>query len=78
MTQAQSRTADKFVVRMPDGMRDRLTLAAAAQFTSMNTLVIKALEQYLNSLDGGAPTNARLEDVAARLEAIADRLERDL
>ncbi|TKD30022.1 Arc family DNA-binding protein [Azotobacter chroococcum] len=43
-----SRQADKFVIRLPDGMRDQIRDAAIEQHTSMNTVFIQALESYLD------------------------------
>ncbi|MCL8340122.1 Arc family DNA-binding protein [Pseudomonas mosselii] len=42
-----SRTADKFVVRLPDGMRDQVAYAADADDRSMNSLIVKAIREYL-------------------------------
>lgn len=42
-----SRTADKFVVRMPDGVRDRVDAAAELDHISMNTFVVQAIEEKL-------------------------------
>lgn len=42
-----SRDADKFVVRMPDGVRNRVTDAANADHVSMNTFVVQAIEEKL-------------------------------
>lgn len=39
---------EKFMVRLPDGLRSRLADAADAQHTSMNTVAIQALESYLD------------------------------
>lgn len=44
-----SRTADKFVVRLPDGMRDQVAAAADADDRSMNSLIVTAIR---NELDG--------------------------
>lgn len=43
-----SRTAEQFVVRFPDGMRDRIADAARASGRSMNAEIIERLQ---NSLD---------------------------
>ena len=43
-----SRDADKFVVRLPDGMRDQVAAAANADDRSMNSLIVKALREYLD------------------------------
>lgn len=42
-----SRTADKFVVRLPEGMRDRIAEVARAQHRSMNSEIIARLENSL-------------------------------
>ncbi|WP_176516408.1 Arc family DNA-binding protein [Pseudomonas ceruminis] len=43
-----SHSLDKFVVRLPDGMRDQVAAAAAADDRSMNSLIVKALREYLD------------------------------
>ncbi|KAB5626252.1 Arc family DNA-binding protein [Pseudomonas putida] len=43
-----SREADKFVVRLPDGMRDQVAKAADADDRSMNSLIVKAIRDYLD------------------------------
>lgn len=51
-----SRTADKFVVRLPDGMRDRIADVARNHHRSMNSEIIARLEQSLlreGALDEG-------------------------
>lgn len=45
---SDSRTADKFVVRFPDGMRDQMHRAANQEFISMNTFVIQAIAEKLD------------------------------
>lgn len=42
-----SRTADKFVVRMPDGVRSRVEAVADLDHISMNTFVVQAIEEKL-------------------------------
>lgn len=44
---ANSRTADKFVVRLPDGMRSQVEGQADDQHISMNTFVIQAIKEKL-------------------------------
>lgn len=43
-----SREADKFVVRLPEGMRDQVAKAANADDRSMNSLIVKAIREYLD------------------------------
>lgn len=46
--QYDSRTADKFVVRLPDGLRADIEAAANAPGRSMNSVFIQAVRQYLD------------------------------
>ncbi len=45
-----SRTADKFVVRLPQGMRDRIAEVAKQHHRSMNSEIIARLEHSLLDL----------------------------
>ena len=47
MTISEELNADKFVVRMPNGMRKRIELLAAERYTRMNTEIIQAIEANL-------------------------------
>ncbi|AGN83362.1 YlcI/YnfO family protein [Pseudomonas putida] len=60
-----SREADKFVVRLPDGMRDQVAAAANADDRSMNSLIVTAIR---NELDGRARVNALLDALAQAAE----------
>ena len=42
-----SRTADKFVIRLPEGMRDRIAEVARHHHRSMNSEIVARLEQSL-------------------------------
>lgn len=42
-----SRSADKFVVRLPDGLRACIDDAASNMHTSMNAFVVQAIEEKL-------------------------------
>ncbi|MGO3542307.1 MAG: CopG family ribbon-helix-helix protein [Pseudomonas helleri] len=48
-TQYDSRTADKFVVRLPEGLRDKVDAAAVADDRSMNSIIVQAIKQYLDT-----------------------------
>ena len=55
MSKSPSRTQDQFIVRLPDGMRDRIKLAADANNRSMNAEIVAALEDKFpndTALDG--------------------------
>jgi hypothetical protein len=43
-----SRIADKFVTRLPEGMREKIKARGKADSRSMNGVVIQALAQYLD------------------------------
>lgn len=43
-----SRTADKFVVRLPDGLRADIEAAANSSDRSMNSVFVQAVRQYLD------------------------------
>lgn len=66
-----SRSADKFVVRLPDGMREKIAEVARTHHRSMNSEIIARLERTL--LDGGAAEGAdvlpstQIEELAAKL-----------
>ena len=45
---SESRNAPKFVVRLPDDLRDRVDEAACAADTSMNTIIVRSIRQYLD------------------------------
>jgi len=58
-----SRTADKFVVRLPDGMRERIADVARNHHRSMNSEIIARLEQSMlqESALGDDDLNMRLD-----------------
>ena len=57
-----SRTADNFVVRLPDGMRERIADVARNHHRSMNSEIIARLEQSLIQEDSlGDELNLRLD-----------------
>lgn len=47
MTRMDSRTADKFVVRLPDGLRDKIFDVSGENQRSMNGEIVYRLEQSL-------------------------------
>jgi hypothetical protein len=76
-----SELADKFMLRMPDGFRDRLAEAAAANKRSMNSEIIARLETTFNhdahvSFDtrqNAPPDRAGITD--ERLNSLLDQIE---
>ena len=65
-----SRSAEQFVVRLPDGMRDRLADAAKAAGRSMNAEIVARLQSSFAS-PAAAP-----ETLAAGLDKVLKELER--
>lgn len=67
-----SRTAEQFVVRFPDGMRDQISAAAKASGRSMNAEIIARLqESFIHPKDRipGSP-----EEIKAFAEGVAQAL----
>lgn len=63
MADPTGRESDKFMLRLPDGMRDRIKAAAAHNGRSMNTEIIHALTYWLEielpyDVELGAGTDA--------------------
>lgn len=76
MTQdTPSRSLDKVIVRLPDGMRDRIREAAENNNRSMNAEIVDRLEFSLN----GVPELSRFADTAlASLEEALEDTKREL
>lgn len=58
MFRGESRNADKFVVRLPDGMRERIAEIARLQHRSMNSEIVRRLEE---SMVGDDPQSAAID-----------------
>ncbi len=50
-----TRESDKFMLRLPDGMRERIKAAAEANNRSMNAEIVKALEVLYPDPDKPTP-----------------------
>ena len=70
-----SRTADQFIVRFPDGMRDRIADAAKQAGRSMNAEIIQRLEATFNAPPegqaGGLTGLQSVRDLDAQLGTMA-------
>jgi hypothetical protein len=66
--QYDSRTADKFVVRLPDGLRADIEAAANAADRSMNSVFVQAVRQYL---DGQNRQTLLLDALASAVAPLA-------
>lgn len=62
--------ADKYVLRMPDGMRNKLAELAKANNRSMNAEIVLMLQQAIDARASGTPTI----DLDALADALASRL----
>lgn len=74
MTQdSPSRKLDQYIVRFPDGMRDRLKELAAHNNRSLNAEIVARLERSLESLDDEAKS-----EMVETLEAKVAMHEREM
>ena len=69
--QSPSRDSDKYIVRLPDGMRDAIAKKAKAGNRSMNAEIVAILAAALTPESGIAtlPDAALLDEVVARYSA---------
>lgn len=69
-----SRTADKFVVRLPDGMRQRIAEIAKSSNRSMNSEIIERLSLSIEQDEAGNLTLRTLVQVTRRCEELEQQL----
>ncbi|AZL70071.1 MULTISPECIES: Arc family DNA-binding protein [Pseudomonas] len=79
MNATKSRIADKFVVRLPDGMREQVAEVARKNHRSMNSEIIDRLEQSLvnpqfEPAQADATNTEELKSELTRAYRIIDRL----
>lgn len=65
-----SETQERFIVRLPDGMRDRIAEAAKASDRSMNAEIVARMRQSFD-MEGVAGMNPSLVEAAELKQAIA-------
>lgn len=70
-----SRDADKFVVRLPDGMRDKINEVAGKNHRSMNSEIIKRMERTLLEDATGILNVDLMEQLSNRCKELEARLE---
>ncbi|WP_121380460.1 Arc family DNA-binding protein [Pseudomonas aeruginosa] len=73
---SNSRTAEKFVVRLPDGMRDRVAETARDNHRSMNSEIIARLEQTLLDDQSRQHQDRLVQLLNARIDALEEELQR--
>ncbi len=76
MSRMDSRTADKFVVRLPDGLRNKIFDVAGDNQRSMNGEIVFRLEQSLRD-DQVIATQAELIKLLTRRVAELDPVTAD-
>ena len=70
-----SRTVDKFVVRLPDGMRDRINLVARTNHRSMNSEILERLGRTLIEDATGILNVEYMEQLSNRCKELEAQLE---
>ncbi len=66
-----SRAADKFVIRMPEGMRERFQDYATSKHLSMNTSLVQGMDSFL---DGHAELQMLLAGTRLLQQQLLERL----
>ena len=66
-TAYSSRSADKFVIRLPEGMREKIAEIAKRYHRSMNSEIINRLEKSL-TIDTHSPSS---NELTAKMEAFS-------
>jgi hypothetical protein len=67
---ATSNESDKFIVRLPDGMRDAIADAARKNNRTMNAEVVARLQASFEAARETALTGEQVERLSRRMEAI--------
>jgi hypothetical protein len=70
-----SRTADKFVLRMPEGMRSRIENLASEGHRSMNAEMIMRLERSFIDTDVVAQQTLLIQQLSARIHELEQQRE---
>lgn len=68
MLNGKSRSADKFVVRLPDGMREQIAAIANTNHRSMNSEIVLHLEKLIDDctpIVGASPLATSAEEIRA-------------
>ena len=74
--ESASREQDKFMVRMPDGMRDEIAKAAKANNRSMNAEIVARLEySFKNNQDQDKMANLSNSDLVKIINILSNELQ---
>jgi hypothetical protein len=63
MTEKSTQTQDKFVLRLPDGVRDQIKASAERNNRSMNAEIVVAIQMFLGITGDDAPLDPTDEAV---------------
>ncbi|MFC3628208.1 Arc family DNA-binding protein [Paracoccus angustae] len=66
MAAPTTRESDKFIVRLPDGMRDRIKAAAEANNRSMNAEIVATLEDRYPAPTSGDDLDLEHREITVR------------
>ena len=72
-----SRTADKFVLRMPNGMRSRIEALASESHRSMNSEITIRLERSFVDTDLVARQSLLIQQLSARIQELEQTVSHD-
>ncbi|WP_426035993.1 Arc family DNA-binding protein [Cypionkella sp. TWP1-2-1b2] len=82
MATSTGRESEKFVIRLPDGMRDRIKASADANNRSMNAEIVSRLEDSLDEKQTAASLSINIDladlgkpDIQEKLQMISDHLD---
>ncbi|WUR14713.1 Arc family DNA-binding protein [[Empedobacter] haloabium] len=71
-TPRNPQTADKYIVRLPDGMREKISEIAKSNKRSMNAEIVSMLQQAMD--DRASSVAGASLDIDALAEALASKL----
>ncbi len=75
MNTGTGRESDKFMLRLPNGMRDRIKLAADAKNRSMNAEIVARLEQSLAFSEEWDNLLSNIDDAHSRIESLERQMQ---
>jgi len=76
MGRIPSRGADQFMLRFPDGMRDRVKKLAEQNGRSMNSQIIYMLEYAFDDMDTAAHIHPNADKAEATREFLRDEIRK--
>lgn len=71
-----SETQERFIVRLPDGMRDKVADSSKANKRSMNSEIVARLQSSFETGDTLGDTESRLKSLVKNLEQLIIQVEK--